>query len=88
MTMQENPTKIFLDTLTVKTVPSLFQKRQELFKAGLVDLSGLKEIDSAGVAFLVKWAKAQPSGTLRLEHVPKKATSLIDTYKLGTLFLS
>ncbi len=72
--------------LTVKTVPALWQQRRELFKDDCTDLRGVDEIDSAGVAFLVQWAKAQPLGRLSLYNVPENALKLIKTFKLDPLF--
>ncbi|MCR5536464.1 MAG: STAS domain-containing protein [Succinivibrio sp.] len=73
-------------SLTCRSVPALYDKRAELFKYAAVDLKELAEIDSAGVALLVKWARAQPDGRLTISHVPDTALRLIKTYKLTALF--
>lgn len=72
--------------LTVKTVPALWEKRAEIFKDNSVDLGQVSEIDSAGVAFLVQWAKAQPERRLTLKGAPDNALRLIKTFKLSKLF--
>ncbi len=75
-----------LENLTVRTVPTLWEQRQTLFAQSSADLSALQAIDSAGIAFLVQWAKAQPASKLRLTAPPERALRLIRTFKLEPLF--
>lgn len=72
--------------LTVKTVPALWEQRAGLFKEKSVSLASVTEIDSAGIAFLAQWAKAQPEMKLTLSAVPENALRLIKTFKLQPLF--
>lgn len=72
--------------LTVKTVPELWEQRAELFKEQSVSLAAVTEVDSAGIAFLAQWAKAQPQMKLKLSAVPENALRLIKTFKLQPLF--
>lgn len=75
-----------LDNLTVRTVPQLWEQRTEIFAISVADLSQLKEIDSAGIAFLVQWAKARTPQRLQLRAVPERARRLIQTFKVEPLF--
>lgn len=71
--------------LTAATVPALWQERHTLFKEDSVDLGSLKEVDSAGIAFLVQWAKALPQGYLTLVNAPEAALKLVATFRLEDL---
>lgn len=71
--------------LSFESVPLLWKDREEIFKANKVDLKECK-IDSAGMAFLVQWAKSLPSHQLAICNAPKNALDLISTYKLSELF--
>lgn len=75
--------------VTVHEVPSLWQQRASLFTEQVCDLSAVTDIDSAGIAFLVQWAKAlrRQGQTLTLLHVPAQALRLISTFKLQPLFV-
>lgn len=72
--------------MTVKTVPELWEQRSRLFAEGIVSLSGVSAVDSAGIAFLVQWAKARPGRRLILKGAPENALRLIETFKLQELF--
>lgn len=48
-----------IDKLNFDSVPSLWAKRESLFKENTVDLKDISSIDVSGMAILVKWAKAQ-----------------------------
>ncbi len=72
--------------LNSQTASELYARRSEVFKYAVVDLNTLQDIDSAGVALLVKWAKSQGQAGLRLKNVPATALRLIKTYKLNALF--
>ena len=78
----------FTGRLTGDTVPGYWKKRAELFSSAEADFSGLEAIDSAGLAFLVKWAKAVAAGggKLRLVNPTEQLTSIIGIYRVGDLF--
>lgn len=73
------------EILDSKSVPALWERRAEIFKADRVDLKDTREIDSAGIAFLVQWAKALPQGRLTILNAPDNAVRLIATFKLQPL---
>ena len=72
--------------LNVNTVPELWEKRFEIFKESNVDLKNLEDVDSAGVAFLVQWAKATPRHKLILTHATPRLLKLISTFRLEEIF--
>ena len=72
--------------LTVETVPRLWSCRVDIFRNSQVDLAGVEDIDSAGIAFLIKWSKSLPDGKLKLLHVPEDIMSLLETYHIKELF--
>lgn len=76
-----------IDKLNFDSVPSLWAKRESLFKENTVDLKDISSIDVSGMAILVKWAKAQKDRKLHLINVPVSAMNLINTYRLGQLFV-
>ncbi|MBQ8022945.1 MAG: hypothetical protein IJ254_01600 [Succinivibrio sp.] len=76
-----------IDKLNFDSVPSLWDKREDLFKENTVDLKDISAIDVSGMALLVKWAKAQKDQKLHLINVPVSAMNLINTYRLGQLFV-
>ena len=76
-----------IDKLNFDSVPSLWDKRESLFKENTVDLKDISSIDVSGMAILVKWAKAQKDQKLQLINVPVSAMNLINTYRLGQLFV-
>ena len=45
-----------IDKLNFDSVPSLWVKRESLFKENTVDLKDISSIDVSGMAILVKWA--------------------------------
>ena len=73
------------DKLTVDTVPMLWKQRNEIFSADGADLSG-SEVDSAGVAFLVRWAKSLHGGKLKLAGCSPDVLKLISAFELKPLF--
>ncbi len=79
-----------LSRLTVEQVPQLWEERARIFAADTVDLGATTELDSSGIAFLVRWAKAvdarRQGARLILEHVPDRALRLIRTFRLEPLF--
>lgn len=72
--------------LTVMTVPELWGRRGALFKDTSADLASVEDIDSAGIALLVKWSKSIPDGKLKLKNVSEDALSLLETYNVKDLF--
>lgn len=75
-----------LQKLTHVEVTSLWNKRNEIFKEQSVDLKSNEVIDSAGIAFLVQWAKNTPSKRLTILNASNNVKSLIKTFRLGDLF--
>ena len=78
----------FTGRLTGETVPGYWKNRRELFSSAEADFRGLEAIDSAGLAFLVKWAKAVAAGggKLRLLNPTEQLSSIIGIYRVGDLF--
>lgn len=67
--------------LGFETVPALWRRLREqglLTSARSVDLSGVTEADSAGLALLVAWRAAREAagGQLRFEAVPERLQAL------------
>ena len=75
-----------LQKLTVKTVPKLWKEREELFMSDSVMFAQDASVDSAGIAFLVQWAKHQKNNKLIIKNVPENALQLIKTFRLQDLF--
>lgn len=78
---------IDLTNLTVKEVPELFIKRDEIFKDDIFDMQNLKKIDSSGIAFLVQWAKTKENNTLKIKNMHNIAKALIKTLCVQSLFI-
>lgn len=72
--------------LTVGTVPRLWSHRGDIFRNTQADLACVEEIDSAGIAFLIKWSKSLSDRKLKLLHVPEDTLSLLETYNIKELF--
>lgn len=75
-----------VEQLTHVEVSDLWESRKKIFSQDQVDLVGVKSIDSAGIAFLVQWAKTRPQKKLTLIHSTHKVRSLIKTFHLEPLF--
>lgn len=75
-----------LQKLTVKTVPRLWKEREELFMSDSVMFAQDASVDSAGIAFLVQWAKNQKNNKLVIKNAPENALQLIKTFRLQDLF--
>lgn len=74
--------------LSVDSVASYWNRRDELFASDSVDLSDLKTLDSSAVAFLVQWSKSHGEGfRLTLKNTPEKLQGLIKTFRLEGLFV-
>ena len=76
-----------IDKLNFDSVPSLWAKRESLFKENTVDLKDISSKDVSRMAILVISAKAQKDQKLHLINVPVSAMNLINTYRLGQLFV-
>ena len=63
-------------------------ERSELFRQNLIDVSAVNKIDSAGVAFLVKWAQACQLDNQRLsiQGASPELVQLISRYGVSALF--
>ena len=75
-----------LQKLTVKTVPKLWKEREELFMSDSVMFAQDASVDSAGIAFLVQWAKHQKHNKLIIKNAPENSLQLIKTFRLQDLF--
>ena len=65
--------------MTYGTVPAAFERALKFAERTRMDLSGVKRVDSAGLALLVEWActARRQNKTLVLAHVPDSLRSLI-----------
>ena len=63
-------------------------ERSELFRQNLIDVSAVNKIDSAGVAFLVKWAQAcqRDNQRLAIQGASPELVQLISLYGVSALF--
>ena len=57
---------ILTGNLDAAQVSLWWPERTELFRQNVIDVSAVNKIDSAGVAFLVKWAQACQRDNQRL----------------------
>ena len=77
---------IVFTELTKLTVPRLWKQRSDFFSADVVNLGGVK-IDSAGVAFLVRWTKSLKKGRkLKLINADEDLLKLISVFRIADLF--
>ena len=74
--------------LDAEQVATLWQQRETLFAHAELDLEAVSQVDSAGLAFLVKWAKfrQQVGGKLRLHGVTPRLSKLVELYAVEPLF--
>lgn len=74
--------------LTRDQLASYWAQREQLFTHNRVDLSGLREIDSIGLAFLVQWSQslAADARPLTLYTPPASFYPLADLYGVGEFF--
>lgn len=77
---------INFETMSAETVPQLWLKRQEIFQNSFIDMTSVKEIDSAGIAFLIQWSKSLKDKKLCLKYPPQAALRLIATFGLQPIF--
>ncbi len=72
--------------LTKESVPALWERRSELFAKESVSLANVT-VDSAGVAFLVRWSKSLgKSRRLILKDASADVVRLINVFKISQLF--
>lgn len=69
-------------------VTQLWPGREELFRQNELDVSSVNKIDSAGVAFLVKWAQACQATNqhLLVQGASPELVQLISLYGVSALF--
>ena len=74
--------------LDAEQVATLWQQRAALFAHEELELESVSQVDSAGLAFLVKWAKfrQQAGGKLRLHGVTPRLSMLVELYAVEPLF--
>ena len=68
--------------LQAPQVNALWQRRSEWWQDNALDMSGVTTLDSAGLALLVKWAKA----TLTRGATPQLVGASTDFYTLAKLY--
>ena len=68
--------------LQAPQVNALWQRRSEWWQDDALDVSGVTTLDSAGLALLVKWAKA----TLTRGATPQLVGASTDFYTLAKLY--
>lgn len=78
--------------LDFDSVPALFATSTAVLDARqpgdvLIDLAGVGQVDSAGLALVVEWLRWARDGKhrLRLAHVPEKLAALARISELGPL---
>lgn len=74
--------------LNAVQVSQWWPERTELFRQHIIDVSTVSKIDSAGVAFLVKWAQACQLDNQRLsvQGASPELVQLISLYGVSALF--
>ena len=74
--------------LDAAQVTCWWPERITLFQQNNIDVSSVDKIDSAGVAFLVKWAQAceQSEQRLSIQGASPELVQLISLYGVSTLF--
>lgn len=71
--------------LSKYTVPELWDSRSGIFEDDCIDCRDLT-VDSAGVAFLVKWSQALGDQPLRLQDPQDDLRRLVTVFRLEKLF--
>ncbi|MGL4206847.1 MAG: STAS domain-containing protein [Aeromonadaceae bacterium] len=74
--------------IDTQRVSRWWAERETLFAESELMLHEVTSVDSAGLAFLVKWAKAQLArgGRLRLQGGPRQLHRLLALYGVDELF--
>lgn len=77
-----------IGALNATRVAELWSDREKLFQEHEINLQGMTTIDSAGIAFLVKWSQACNASSQRLSIVggSKGLQQLIELYGVTPLF--
>ncbi len=75
-----------LTKLTHVEVAELWKRRDQIFSLAEAELKDNQAIDSAGIAFLVQWAKSKPEHKLVVRHASDTVRALIKTFRLESLF--
>ncbi len=79
---------ILTENLNATQVALWWPERATLFRENRIDVSVVHKIDSAGVAFLVKWAQARQFDNQRLviQGASPELVQLISLYGVSALF--
>lgn len=74
--------------LDAQRVAAWWPERERMFRDGQIDLSAVEKVDSAGLAFLVKWAQARlaAGGRLQLSGASDAFIKLVRLYGVAELF--
>lgn len=73
--------------LDLERMPALLAQADALAAAGLVDLSGVQRVDSAGLSFLLELLRRARSRqqTLRFVHAPAQLQGLAAFFRVDAL---
>nr|WP_321272710.1 STAS domain-containing protein [uncultured Tolumonas sp.] len=76
------------ENLDASQVSIWWPERIALFQQNSIDVSSVNKIDSAGVAFLVKWAQAcqRDNQRLSIQGASPELVQLISLYGVSALF--
>ncbi len=74
--------------LDAQRVAACWPEREALFADNQLDLSAVQKVDSAGLAFLVKWAQARLAAgeRLQLSGAADAVINLANLYGVASLF--
>jgi len=75
------------ENIDVKFVEKNWTQRKKIFIEEQVKLSDNVSIDSAGLAFLVLWAKELGQKKLQIVGAPRELVKLVETFKVTELFV-
>lgn len=75
------------ENIDVKFVEKNWTQRKKIFIEERVKLSDNVSIDSAGLAFLVLWAKELEQKKLHIVGAPRELVKLVETFKVTELFV-
>jgi len=89
MLRREGETLLLEGPVTLETVPGLVSVAEQHFRqgAGVIDLAGVTEVDSAAVALALEWVRQaeRASVKLRLLNVPASIQNLAKLYGVSEL---
>ena len=82
--MSTPPSGCLTGTLTMQSVPEQLKRSASLISGGVLDLSGITQADSAGVAFLLELTRraASKGGSIRFTGAPKQLLELTRFFEL------